>query len=162
LSRLVLVRHGEAAASWADATADADPGLTDRGRAQAEALADALAPIGPLPIVVSPLRRTRETAAPLEARWGVSARVEPAVGEVPAPANGDRMAWLAGLLTTPFGDWPADLRAWRTTLLDALASLAHDTVVFTHYVAIVVAKGEAGYAPFHCSQTVLDLPRPWA
>lgn len=157
MTRLVLVRHGEAAAAWGDGV-DTDPGLTPRGRAQAEAMADALAPLGPLPVVVSPLRRTRQTAAPLEARWGVTARIEPAVGEVPAPADGDRMAWLGLLLTTPVDDWPPELQQWRASVLDALHAVTEDSVVVTHYVAIVVANGEAGYAPGHCSQTILELP----
>ena len=62
MSRLVLVRHGRAAAGW---DADADPGLDATGREQADAVAAALAPEGPLPVVVSPMRRTRETAAPV-------------------------------------------------------------------------------------------------
>lgn len=157
MSRLILVRHGEATAGWGD-DADPDPGLTPRGRTQAEAMADALAPLGPLPIVVSPLRRTRETAAALEARWGVTARIEVAVGEIPAPADGDRMAWLSRLLSAPVDDWPPDVAAWRSSVLDGLRAITEDAVVVTHYVAIFAAKGEAGYAPAHCSQTVLDLP----
>ena len=54
VSRLILVRHGRAAGGWDD---DLDPGLDDLGRAQAEAMADLVAPLGPLPILVSPLRR---------------------------------------------------------------------------------------------------------
>lgn len=156
MSRIVLVRHGEPTASWGDG-ADTDPGLTPRGRAQAEAMADALAPLGPLPVVVSPLRRTRETAAALEARWGVTARIEPAVGEVPAPVGGDRMEWLALLLTTPVDDWPPELQQWRASVLDALHAMTEDSVVVTHYVAITAAVGVAGYAPGHCSHTVIDV-----
>ena len=59
MSGLVLVRHGRPAAGW---DADPDPGLDPEGVAQAERMAAALAPSGPLPIVVSPKRRTRETA----------------------------------------------------------------------------------------------------
>ena len=67
--RLYLVRHGRAPAGWDD---DPDPPLDDVGRAQAEQLADELAARVPggAPIVSSPLRRCRETAAPLAARWG--------------------------------------------------------------------------------------------
>ena len=50
-------------------------------------MAEVLAPLGPLPVVVSPLRRTRETAAPLLARWSVEPVVEPAVGELTAPPD---------------------------------------------------------------------------
>ena len=51
MTRLVLVRHGHASGGWDD---DPDPGLDDLGRAQAEAMADLVAPLGPLPILVSP------------------------------------------------------------------------------------------------------------
>ncbi len=64
MSRIYLVRHGRAAADWGS---HVDPGLDDVGRTQAEAMASELAPKGPLPLVASPLRRTRETAAAREA-----------------------------------------------------------------------------------------------
>lgn len=156
MTRLVLVRHGEAAAGWGD---DPDPGLSERGRAQAEAMASALAPLGPLPVVVSPLRRTRETAAALERVWGVTARVDAAVGEVPSSTDdlGERMAWLRRLLPTPWDEWPPELQAWRRSVVSTLAAIEHDAVVVTHYVFITVAAGSQAYAPDYCSQTVLDV-----
>lgn len=47
------------------------PDLTDVGRAQADALADALAGSALDAIAVSPLARTHQTAAPLVARFGL-------------------------------------------------------------------------------------------
>jgi len=84
MSRIYLVRHGRAAADWGS---HVDPGLDDVGRTQAEAMASELAPKGPLPLVASPLRRTRETAAALERRWELGARIEPRVGEIPSPVE---------------------------------------------------------------------------
>src|SRR5436309_4421611 len=99
MARLYLVRHGRAAAGWGD---DLDPGLDDVGVAQAEAAAGILSPIGPLPIIVSPLRRTRETARPLEKAWGTSATVEPRVGEIESPGLdlSRRGEWLRGVMTS--------------------------------------------------------------
>ena len=163
MPRLVLVRHGEAAAGWA---ADADPGLSERGREQAAAMAASLAPKGPLPIVVSPLRRTRETAAPLEAGWGTDARVDPAVGEIPSPTEdlGDRGTWLAQLFGRTWEEVDPELHDWRDAVLAGLRAISEDTVVVTHYVAINVAVGAAtgssafvSYNPDYCSQTVLDV-----
>ena len=163
MPRLILVRHGEAAAGW---TADVDPGLSERGRAQAEAVADALAPQGPMPIVVSPLRRTRETAAPLEARWVVEARVDPAVGEIPSPVDdlAERGSWLADLFGRTWDELPDDLHGWRGDVLSGLRAVGEDSVVVTHYVAINVAVGAAtgspkfvSYNPDYCSQTVVDV-----
>jgi broad specificity phosphatase PhoE len=161
--RLILVRHGEAAAGW---TADVDPGLSERGRAQAEAMAAALAQQGPMPVVVSPLRRTRETAAPLEERWRVEARVDPAVGEVPSPVDdlAERGSWLADLFGRTWSELGSDLHEWRDTVLSGLRAIDQDAVVVTHYVAINVAVGAAtgsdrfvSYNPDYCSQTVVEV-----
>ena len=63
------------------------PASTTSVASRPVAVADALAAAGPCPIVVSPLRRTRETAAPLAVRWGVEPVVEPGVGELAAPVR---------------------------------------------------------------------------
>ena len=163
MPRLHLVRHGEAAAGW---DGDADPGLSALGREQAEAVADLLAPLGPLPILTSPLRRTRETAAPLAARWVIDPVVEPAVGEVVAPEEhaglGERAAWLRSAMA---GTWAAlddERRRWRQGIVDRLVAVHDDAVVVTHFVAINVAVGAATgddrvlcFRPGTCSVTVL-------
>lgn len=161
--RLYLVRHGKAAAAFAEAH---DPGLDPSGVAQAEALAERLAPLGPLPILTSPLRRARQTAAPLERRWRFTARIEPAVGEIPSPMEDPaaRGAWLRGVLAGRWADQPADLRHWRRSVTDTLLALPRPTVIVTHFVAINAAVGLAegddriaGFEPDHCSVTVLDV-----
>jgi broad specificity phosphatase PhoE len=161
--RLYLVRHGKAAAAFSEAS---DPGLDATGAAQAEAMAERLAPLGPLPIVTSPLKRTRETAAPLEQRWHFTARVMPAVGEIPSPMTdpATRGEWLRGVMASVWWAQPAELRAWRREVVDALTALQRPTVVVTHFVAINVAVGVAeghdrvvGFAPDNCSVTVLDV-----
>lgn len=162
MSRLYLVRHGEAAAGWSD---DADPGLSERGRSEAEAVAAKLARLGPMPIVVSPLRRCRETAEPLERDWGIEARVDPAVGEIESP-TADLTARGAWLRTALSGTWTALGGAypqWRSSVADALRALEIDTVVVSHFVAINAAVGVATgsddvvcFRPVNCSCTVLD------
>jgi broad specificity phosphatase PhoE len=163
--RLTLVRHGEAAAGWGD---DPDPGLSDTGRAQAAAMAGALAPLGPLPVLVSPLRRTRETAAPLEVAWEVPALVEPAVGEIVAPAHAAgldaRSAWLRTAMGGRWAELDEEHHVWRDAVVAALTSLVEDTVVVTHFVAINVAVGAATgddrvvvFSPGHCSRTTLEV-----
>ena len=161
--RLYLVRHGKAAASFSEAP---NPGLDDTGAGQAEAMAERLAPLGPLPIVTSPLRRTRETAAPLERRWRFTARIEPAVGEIPSPMEDPaaRGEWLRGVMASVWSAQPEDLKLWRQDVGDALLALQRPTVIITHFVAINVAVGIAegddrviGFAPDHCSVTVLDV-----
>jgi broad specificity phosphatase PhoE len=164
VSRVVLVRHGQAAAGW---DSHPDPGLSEVGRAQAEAVAsDLFADLAPRALLTSPLRRTRETAAPLEVAWGLTARVEPGVGEIVSPTEdlSERTAWLRRIMV---GDWAAagaDLRLWRQGVLDTLTRLVGDTVVFTHFVAINVAVGAATgdprvtcFLPDNCSRTILDV-----
>lgn len=142
MTRLHLVRHGRAAAGW---DADPDPGLDEVGREQAEAVARRLAPLGPLPIVCSPLRRTRETAEPLAAAWATTPRYDPSVGEIPSPTDDlvERGAWLQRALAGTWSDLGPSYLAWRDGLLAALAALTDESVVVTHFVAINVVLGAA-------------------
>ena len=144
--RLILVRHGRAVAGWGD---DLDPGLDDVGTAQATAVADALGALGPLPLYTSPLRRARETAAALERRWGVTAIVDPALGEIPSPdlTMAERRPWIEQVLAASWPDLSDDLRSWRAGVIDAFTAVAADggplAVAVTHFVAINVIAGAA-------------------
>lgn len=72
--RLILVRHAlPERASLAEG--QADPGLTDLGHRQAARIVDALAGDTVTAIRASPMRRARETAAPLVAALGMPAEV---------------------------------------------------------------------------------------
>jgi phosphohistidine phosphatase SixA len=75
--RVFLVRH----ASAAPGTPDEERSLTSEGRAEADALAEQLAAENLDAVVSSPLRRARETAAPV-AR---AANVEPTAHQGLAP-----------------------------------------------------------------------------
>lgn len=163
MARLYLVRHGKAAAGWG---AELDPGLDATGRAQAKALAEALAPLGPLPILVSPMRRTRETAVPLEAHWNVTSVLEPLVSEIPSPSNDlrARRAWLDRAMAGRWSDLEPGLAAWRQGILERLLGTTEDTVIISHYIAINAAVGHAMaddrvvcFRPDNCSQTVLEV-----
>lgn len=158
----MLIRHGDAAAGWG---ADLDPGLSELGQAQARHVALSLQPLGPLPVLTSPLRRCRETAMPLVEQWGVTPVVEPRVGEIEAPDHdlSTRGAWLAEILPQQWTDVAPELRAWRDHVLACLLSLTEDCVVVTHFVAINVAIGAAtadGRIVCHrvgnCSTTMLE------
>lgn len=172
MALVTLVRHGEAAHGWGDA---ADPGLSERGRQQAEEVAQALGGrmrtslTSPMTLVTSPMRRCRETAAPLAARWAMEPRIEPRVSEIPSPpAIGlrERSAWLRGVLDGRWSSLSADLRVWREGVLAAMAeAAAHgDAVVFTHHVAINAALSFAGgddrvriARPDNCSSTIFEV-----
>jgi broad specificity phosphatase PhoE len=160
--KLVLVRHGDAAAGWGDAH---DPGLSELGRQQAQHVADQLAPLGPLAIVTSPMLRCVETAAPLAERWGVPSVPDDRISEIKAP-NPDlatRGPWLDEVLHKRWTELAANQRTWRDDVLEFLLSLEQDCVIVTHFVAINAAIGAATADGrvvcrhvANCSTTVLD------
>lgn len=160
---LYLVRHGRASAGFAEAH---DPGLDELGRAQALAMAQELAPLGPLPIFTSPLKRARETAAPLEGLWTIAAQVEPRVTEIPSPTENlrERSLWLAQALRGRWSELPSFYQEWRDSLVAFLCTYQAPIVVTTHFVAINAVVGVAigddrmvCFEPDHCSCTVLEV-----
>lgn len=161
--RVTLVRHGRPAGAWGD---DPDPGLDAVGHAEAAAVASALAPTGPQPIVVSPLRRTVETARPLAETWGVAATLDPAVGELPAPLDPrpDARSWLRTLMAGTGAEHAPVMAPFRTRVLGAIRALREDTVVVSHFLAINAVVGAAlgddrvvCCSPGHCSITVVEI-----
>lgn len=78
---LLLIRHGLPVRRETTDGSPADPELDVAGRDQAERLARWLAPEGLDTVYVSPLRRARETAAPLAAAVGVEPIVDDEVAE---------------------------------------------------------------------------------
>ena len=162
MAKLYLVRHGKATAGWG---MEKDPGLDDLGHAQAKTAALALAPLGPLPIITSPLNRTRETSYPLCEIWQVEARVEPRVGEIrfPSETPADRVQRLKEVMVDRWPNLDRRLRQWRQEVIEALTSVDTDTVVFTHYIAINTAVGYATednrvvcFSPDNASITVME------
>lgn len=69
-SRIILLQHGE------KIRVAGDPGLTLRGRRQAEAASRAITAMDPVAIISSPSTRARETASPLATRIGSSIRID--------------------------------------------------------------------------------------
>ena len=142
MTTIFLVRHGRAASAF---DAHADPGLDASGQRQAHATARFLARFGPMPIYSSPLARARETALPLVARWGLDAKIEPRVAEIPSPTAdlAARGRWLAQAMQGRWRDLSTDLASWRTSLVDCLLEMREDSIVYCHFVAINVAVGAA-------------------
>ncbi len=159
----MVVRHGKPAGTWGR---DPDPGLDAVGREQAEAAADRLELLGPQPVIVSPLRRTRETAAPLARRWGIAPIVEPGVGELVAPLDPvpDHATWLRRLMASHGADVADVMDPFRERVLRAIRTITTDSIVVSHFLAINAIVGAATkddrvvcFAPGHCSQTVVDV-----
>ncbi|MFP6697504.1 MAG: histidine phosphatase family protein, partial [Alphaproteobacteria bacterium] len=162
MAKLYLVRHGRDTGSGG---ADPDPGLSEIGHQQAAEMTARMAPLGPLPMIVSPLRRTRETAAPLEAAWGVEAKMVGAVREIPSPTAGvpDRREWLRAIMKGVWAQVDGSLYPWRQGMIDTLLACTEDTVVVSHFIAINVAVGAAQnderlriFRPDNCFITVME------
>lgn len=84
---LILVRHALPRRVETDDGTPADPPLSDLGHRQAAATADWLSGETIDAVHVSPLRRARETAAPLEAALGLEAVVTEGVSEYDRDAD---------------------------------------------------------------------------
>jgi probable phosphoglycerate mutase len=85
---LVLVRHAQPVrVEQGSVPGAADPGLSDTGHAQAVRLAEWLAAEPIDAVLTSPLRRARETAAPVAATLGVAAEVVDGVAEYDAASG---------------------------------------------------------------------------
>ena len=80
---IAFVRHGETPPNRAGLLLGrSDAALTDRGRAQAERLAEALAGLEVARVITSPLRRARDTAAPIAAACGEAVEVDQRLVEI--------------------------------------------------------------------------------
>lgn len=105
---LWFARHGQstwnAEGRW---QGQADPPLSALGRAQAEALADALAGAGIALLAASDLARARETAAIVGARLGLAPVLEPALREH------DVGRWSGLTHAEIEARWPEDLARFR-------------------------------------------------
>ena len=92
---LFLVRHGEAAAGYAQ---HRDPGLSTLGAEQAAVAAQRLTALNlsAPKLLASPLARAQETAAPFAETLGLRPQLETRISEIPAPdeALEARAPWL--------------------------------------------------------------------
>jgi broad specificity phosphatase PhoE len=164
MNRLYMVRHGRAAAGFAESM---DPGLDELGRMQAESVANQLSSLDPMALVTSPLARARQTATPLARIWQREPQIEPRVGEIPSPPGmrlEDRADWLRTLMHASWSGSGTELLSWREALIAALLAQTRDTVIFSHFVAINAAVGAATgddrirlFSPDNCSVTVFEV-----
>lgn len=121
-----------------------DPGLTGVGRAQAQLAARVLAEHSPTAVVSSPLRRARETAAPLADLVKCPLRVDPDLTErANLVADDDPVAfaqgWQASIEDRSFT--PAGGRSSQMTARDMLRALTRHAV--GDRVIVVVCHGGA-------------------
>ncbi|WP_193165891.1 histidine phosphatase family protein [Microbulbifer hainanensis] len=135
MTKILLIRHGEAAKS----PKDPDPGLTELGNLQARKLAEHFAEAPRFELVSSPKARTRQTAQPLADLWQCPVIIEEAMIEIPSPAGvtlSNRGDWLRSLLNSEWDFANREQSEWRSKTLDYLKGLEQDTAVFCHFMVI--------------------------
>ena len=163
MPRIQMIRHGKAAAGW---DGHPDPGLDALGQRQAEAVAERLAAGEPAVLLTSPLARAQETAAPLAARWGLEPIIEPRVAEIPSPTQdlAERATWLRRAMTGRWSDLEETYRDWRDEVVEAVASLEEDALIFSHFIAINAVAGHClgddamiVFHPDNCSVTTFEV-----
>jgi broad specificity phosphatase PhoE len=108
---LYLVRHGESEANATGVFAgQTDSPLTERGRRQAEAVAEALATVPFDRVISSDLSRTRDTAEAIARRRGLRVEVFPELREIDvgsaAGKSFDEMKGLPHWTDDGFVQWP--------------------------------------------------------
>jgi glucosyl-3-phosphoglycerate phosphatase len=117
IRRLIMLRHGQTAFNLGSRMqGQLDTELSELGRAQAVAAAEALGKPQPLLIVSSDLRRAYDTAVTLGERTGVEVRVDERLREthlgdwqglthtqIDAEAPGARLAWREDATWAPHG-----------------------------------------------------------
>lgn len=126
-------------------------GLSERGRAQAEAVADALAANDIVLVVASPLQRAQETAAPIAAKHGLTVETDHDLieslnyfeGHRVSPGDGawrdPRFWWLLRNPFTPsWGEPYREVAARMSTAIDKARAKAagHEAVCVSHQLPV--------------------------
>lgn len=138
---ILLIRHGEAEASWGVA---ADPGLSELGRREAQQAAQRIRPMlaADALLISSPLLRARQTAEPLARLTGLPVQIDPVFREIPSLVPlAQRQAWLRQFMQAQWSQQAHNLLEWRTAILERLMVLQQPAVVFTHFLVINAVVG---------------------
>ena len=142
--QIALVRHGRASAGWDTAL---DPELDDLGHSQARGVANKLDQIfvgKDVEIVSSPLVRCRQTASAFAKLRALPVRVCAEVTEIPSPVGVEmsgRVDWLREVMKGRWSDLDKNYLAFRDGLVEFVRAIEHDTVIFSHFVAINAVIG---------------------
>jgi broad specificity phosphatase PhoE len=151
-TRVNLVRHGEVYnPSGVLYGRLAGFHLSEAGRAQAQAVADALADRDIVAVISSPLRRAQETAAPIAARHNLTVDTDPDLiesanffeGRRVGPGDGawrDPRVWwqLRNPFTPSWGEPYAEIAARMTTAVDKARArgAGHEVVCVSHQLPV--------------------------
>lgn len=137
-----MVRHGQADAAWHE---DPNPGLSALGLQQAHQAAQQLQSIDNVyinvnvNIISSPLLRCQQTAQPFANAKNTLISIHPQVSEIPTPSNiafEQRGPWLQQAMAGTWQQLGQQFVDYKNNIGNFVKSLNHDTVVFSHFIAI--------------------------
>ncbi len=151
-TRVHLVRHGEVY-NPTGVLYGGLPGfhLSEKGRAQADAVADALADRDIVAVIASPLQRAQETAAPIAAKHDLPVDTDPDLiesanffeGRRVGPGDGawrdPRFWWqLRNPFTPSWGEPYSEIAARMTTAVDKARAhgTGHEVVCVSHQLPV--------------------------
>ena len=139
---IILIRHGEAASSWVD---DPDPGLSTRGKNQAETVKENLKYFKSqnFQLISSPKKRAIETAQPTSLDWKSEVKIDDTFSEIPASniKLERRMEWLKSMMNMDIAMLPKDIKEWRSRIIEKLINIKSNSIIFSHFMVINVVVG---------------------
>jgi broad specificity phosphatase PhoE len=138
-----MVRHGQASAAWHESP---DPGLSELGQQQAATAAQQLNHLNNISIISSPLLRCQETAQPFATAKNTPISIHAEVSEIPTPSNiafDQRGPWLQQAMAGTWQELGQQFVDYKNDIGNFVKNLQHDTVIFSHFIAINVVIGEA-------------------
>ena len=134
---LLLVRHGEASASWGDHD---DPGLSEKGQNQAHALIDYFAKddLNKYNFISSPKRRALETSQPLAKFYNKDVIACKAFSEIPSDniPNERKQEWLKNIMLQEQIMLPDMVKDWKNRIMEELFLFKSHTIIFSHFMVI--------------------------
>jgi probable phosphoglycerate mutase len=134
---IILVRHGEASASWSE---DPDPGLSKNGINQAKILCEdeSLKNLQDFKFISSPRQRAQETSSFLSNKLNKVIEINNVFDEIPAKGVllKDKMDWLKGIASMPIRDLPISVQEWNGRIIDTILSINQDSIIFTHFMVM--------------------------
>ena len=140
---LYLVRHGRTLVNGENRLQGRiDHSLDEVGRRQSIEIARALKNIDR--VISSPLLRCRQTASTFAKLRVLPVRVCAEVTEIPSPVGVEmsgRVDWLREVMKGRWSDLDRNYLAFRDGLVEFVRAIEHDTVIFSHFVAINAVIG---------------------
>ena len=165
MTKIILVRHGEASASWEKSS---DPGLSNLGIYQAEECAEILFKIKDIEnfdLKSSPLKRALETGDKLKTKLKKRISIDSTYTETPSPGVSlkNRQKWLKEIFDKKIDELEKPQKNWRENIISEIKKIENSTIIFSHFMVIntivgYVKKDESMvcFYPDNCSITKLN------